>query len=318
MTPNSFREGYRCKHCPRPSSIAAGQKFADNVAERGYKLKGEYKDSRTKCLIECHREHDWYVRRDVFNRGAECPPCVIIQTRLNEQQRFADEVKAVGYTLIGDYVGVFTHTTLLCPKGDIWITTPQNFRSKRRCGVCARNNPEKSKLAFYDLVAKEGYTLVGEYITSHKCVDAICPKKHECTIITANFKRGARCMTCSGSCPVVAEQEFLQALEKEGYKALTPYIHSFKKKSSCYVKTFMNGELRRGILRAVKDVDIALVICHFSNKLYWMRLKHLVIKVAKENTRLTNYRVDIMIDILLPSMVLNFYSKSMVDSISKL
>ncbi|KFZ25571.1 MAG: hypothetical protein KQ78_02237 [Candidatus Izimaplasma bacterium HR2] len=76
---------------------------------------------------------------------------------------------------------------------------------------------------FNTLIKSEGYTLIGEYKNSYTKVKIKCPEGHEYSVTPSNFKTGYRCPICSGLCPIQAEKEFLELVEREGYELLSEY-----------------------------------------------------------------------------------------------
>ena len=226
VTPYDFRaKNSRClhPHCHDSCQALASKRFAENVAKRGYKLKGRYIDSRTKVLLGCPRGHDCEILPTNFNKGGNCRKC---PTAVSEKckMEFLALIASEGYILVGEYINIIIDTMLLCPKGDFWIVRPANFKNGARCRFCCYTNPEKAKVSFYDAVRDAGYTLIGEYINSYTKVDVLCTQKHECSVWPSSFKAGDRCAKCANNCSEQSRERFYQLLAQEGYKPLTPYM----------------------------------------------------------------------------------------------
>ncbi len=84
-------------------------------------------------------------------------------------------------------------------------------------------------LIFKELVEKEGYKLLSEYINTRNKVEIRCNKKHIYNVIPSKFKSGNRCPKCAGLCSIQAKERFIELLEGEGYKLIGEYINTSQK-----------------------------------------------------------------------------------------
>lgn len=88
----------------------------------------------------------------------------------------------------------------------------------------------KSFESFWELLDKEGYTLLSLYKKANDKVALKCPHGHVFEIIPNNFKsHGTRCPICQGLSKEHAKQEFEKLVKDEGYELLTPYNGAMKK-----------------------------------------------------------------------------------------
>ena len=172
------------------------REFKELVESIGYELIEEYKGARTKVKIRCDKGHKYSVFPYNFKSGKRCPKCPIIQAK----EQFIELLVKEGYELISEYKNVTTKVKLRCPEGHEYSsTTPSNFKSGRRCPVCAGQCPIQAEKEFKELLTKEGYELLGEYKGALKKVKIRCNNGHEYSSTTPNsFKKGHRCPVCAG------------------------------------------------------------------------------------------------------------------------
>lgn len=137
-----------------------------------------------------------------------------------------------GYTLTGQYKGVDTPVSVLCPSGHEWDTCNfSSFKKGVRCRVCDGQCPKQAKNAFYNNLKEEGYILLTEYINARTNVTVICPEGHvwdTCNPDRFNNK-GVRCKVCDGQDPKEAKKNFYMLLEKNGDEALGDYVNAHEK-----------------------------------------------------------------------------------------
>lgn len=82
---------------------------------------------------------------------------------------------------------------------------------------------------FLEVVEKDGYTLLDEYVNTETKVKMICPKGHDYITTPHNFKSGYRCPKCSGKCKEQASEDFYKCVKEFNYKCITKYENNSKK-----------------------------------------------------------------------------------------
>ena len=85
---------------------------------------------------------------------------------------------------------------------------------------------------FLEVVEKDGYTLLDEYVNTETKVKMICPKGHDYITTPHNFKSGYRCPKCSGKCKEQASEDFYKCVKEFNYKCITKY-----EKGNIYIST---------------------------------------------------------------------------------
>ena len=76
VTFNSFKDSNsRCPYCS--GKVKHSYEYVkDYIESFGYKLlSDEYKNSRTKLLVECPNGHIWETKYNSFQQGSRCPIC---------------------------------------------------------------------------------------------------------------------------------------------------------------------------------------------------------------------------------------------------
>lgn len=80
MSISSFKRGRRCPECKK-NKISESQKLSYNhvkeyVESKGYELlTNEYKNTRTKLLLKCKDNHEFYISLDNLKKDKGCPKC---------------------------------------------------------------------------------------------------------------------------------------------------------------------------------------------------------------------------------------------------
>ncbi|MGU8937517.1 hypothetical protein ACV3U6_07695 [Clostridium perfringens] len=196
VTPNSFKSGRRCPICSSKHPETAKEYFIKQVKDEGYKLVGDYVNSKTKLELECNKGHKYFVNPNNFKTGYRCPIC---SNRHPETAKldFINQVENEGYKLIGEYKNTMTKIELQCNKGHRYSVTPSDFKNGTRCSICAGNNPETAKLEFIKQVESEGYTVIGDYVNSKTKLELECNKGHKYFVKPNSFKTGNRCPHCN-------------------------------------------------------------------------------------------------------------------------
>lgn len=85
---------------------------------------------------------------------------------------------------------------------------------------------KKTYEEFCELLDKEGYKLLGQYINVNTKVELQCDKGHKYEALPNNFKRGQRCRVCAGLDSETAKLEFEEMVENENYKLLGEYVNN--------------------------------------------------------------------------------------------
>lgn len=67
-TPDHIKRGSWCPKCGGSDSQTGEEKFRQVVASKGGKVLGQYKNSKTKILIECNMGHQIDVKTDDITR----------------------------------------------------------------------------------------------------------------------------------------------------------------------------------------------------------------------------------------------------------
>ncbi|HBI7133090.1 TPA: hypothetical protein K8N02_000270 [Clostridium perfringens] len=92
VVPYSFKRGFRCPICsgynkPETSKLD----FMNQVKNEGYKVLGEYVNSKTKVEVECDKGHRYLVKPNHFKGGSRCPHCNTISHGETLTKKILDE-----------------------------------------------------------------------------------------------------------------------------------------------------------------------------------------------------------------------------------
>lgn len=225
--PSDFKIGNRCIICAGKSLENSKKEFLELLLKEGYQVIDEYINSLTPIYLQCNKKHIIKIRPSDFKNGIRCSACSGHNTEYAKMNFYNIAINE-GYKILGNYVNSHSAVEMICPNGHILTnTTPSAFKSGTRCSICSGNNSEYAKKEFYEIAAKENYKVLSDYVTSTTGIEMMCPEGHITKTLTPiSFKRGNRCLICSGHSLDASKDEFLNLADKEGYKVLSEYINS--------------------------------------------------------------------------------------------
>ena len=139
---------------------------------------------------------------------------------------FCELLHREDYKLIGEYVNASTKIELKCDKGHRYFVKPNDFKSGYRCPICSNHHPETARIEFEEMLDKDGYKPLGEYVNVRTKIEIQCKKQHKYMVRPNDFKKGYRCPICAGSNPETSKLNFINQVEKERYKLIGEYVNN--------------------------------------------------------------------------------------------
>lgn len=126
-----------------------------------------------------------------------------------------------GFTALDPYVQARVKIRHRCPKGHVWLVTPNQIRNGKGCPHCSGRIPELEYSEWLNRYG-DGITTNQTYVNANTHLIHQCAEGHEWSAMPSNIKRGHGCPYCSGHIP----GDYHEWLEKDGrgIVALEPYI----------------------------------------------------------------------------------------------
>ena len=210
VRPDDFKSGKRCPICAGLCPIQAKKEFKELVESVEYELLEEYKNAITKVKLRCKNGHEYSVLPNSFKRGNRCPVCSGL-CPIQAKEQFLDLlIEQERYELLSEYKDIKTKVKIRCDKGHEYSVTPNSFQQGHRCSKCVGQCSIQAKEQFLELLVKDGYELLSEYIDTKVKVKLKCPNDHEWDVIPNNFvSKYSRCPHCAGSTGQRLLQEML-------------------------------------------------------------------------------------------------------------
>jgi len=204
-------------------SLDAERRFLEEVAAGEFTLAegAAYKNSKTPVSLVCAHDHRSARRPSDLHQGQGCLACAG-KDPASAKAAFLASVDALGAQLAegASYVNGSTPVRLICAKGHACSPWPASVqRGRGICLTCAGMNPLAARASFLMAVAAQGGTLVegAVYVNTHTPVQLICAKGHRCSPSPTSVRQGGGvCRACAGQDPILAEFEFLAALDAFG------------------------------------------------------------------------------------------------------
>lgn len=143
----NFLSGKRCPKCKSEKLSKhfklTTEEVKKNIESKGLKwVDGEYKNCRSRLIIECSQGHQYETRYNNIYNGNKCPYCNG-NARLS-YEFIQKEMNKYGYKLLSkDYKNAKTPLLVECPQGHQYWVNWNKFQQKRRCPKCNSSTPEQ-------------------------------------------------------------------------------------------------------------------------------------------------------------------------------
>jgi hypothetical protein len=189
-------KSYRCPICYYESKKISIDLINERLLKKGIKIIGEYKKSIVKTIFECSNGHQWESTPHGVMSKAGCPICAG-NSKYAAMQKFIKTAKNKNYTILGKYINSHTPVEMICPNGHKTKMRPTTFYTAN-CIFCIGKGRGQAKEKFIKELAKENYTIVGEYVNSYKRCMVQCENGHTFLINMSKLAFGRRCVKCNG------------------------------------------------------------------------------------------------------------------------
>lgn len=153
------------------------------------------------------------------------------QQRLQKEEELRELAESIGYTVNSEYSSAHKKVQMTCGKGHEIEISPSNFKSGKRCVVCAGQCPKAAENSFIELAESIGYKVNGKYVNSGTKVSMICDKGHYFDSAPVKLKSGNRCPVCAGCCPKAAKNDFYDLAASINFTVNGKYVNSDTKVS---------------------------------------------------------------------------------------
>lgn len=188
-----------CRQCAGQDSATAERAFRRRVSEAGGRVVGSYVNCDTPVRVVCAQGHETAPTPYRATRGVVCTACAGLDP-VAAEATFHARVATLGGVVVGPYIDSKTRVACICPAGHPCRPTPSYlWKGKGMCPVCARNDPETGRKAFYDRVNALGGRVVGPYVNSTTLVSCVCREGHACRPRPSSLTIGqGLCGQCAG------------------------------------------------------------------------------------------------------------------------
>ena len=203
------------------------EEVKEYIESFGYELLStEYKNNKTKLLVQCDKGHEYEVTFGNFkNSNSRCPYC-----EKHTYEEVKEYIEGFGYKLLStEYINNKNKLLLQCPNGHKWKTKYNDFQQGHRCSYC-NGNPRYTYEEIKEYIEQFDYKLLSDEYKNNKSKLLIkCDKNHEFMMRFNNFVNGNRCPYCYGNTKYTYE-EVKEYIESFGYKLLSDEYKNNKNK----------------------------------------------------------------------------------------
>lgn len=235
IIPQNLRIGFypKCKQCPKTTKILLSdeeinEKFTTNINKMGGKVLGKCIGQMIRVPCICPEGHECNPVPYYILKGREmCKYCSknSPERAFEEFRQIVEKQKGI---IVGRYINVNTRVDCICSEGHGCRPIPRRARVKGNiCKKCTKICPIEAKNYFMEKIQKMGGIVTGEYINTSTRVECLCPIGHKCYPTPNVIKAGqGMCRRCTGRCPIEAENNFIQNVEKLGGIIIGKYINT--------------------------------------------------------------------------------------------
>lgn len=208
------------------------------------KCHNEYEDLDEKSVCKkCRNKCEICGKKAVYNfededYGVKCrdhklKTMVNLQEKKYVIKKFIKIIESMGGKVIGEYKTNHIPIECICKFGHTCFVRPSNIKKGDRgmCRVCAKQDPETSKINFFNNVKTQEGKVLGEYVNSNTKVKCICKLGHICFPLPTNIQQGHRmCILCSDKDNEIAETNFYTSItDKHKGKVIGKYTNNYTK-----------------------------------------------------------------------------------------
>ena len=202
--------------------------LADSLAKKNHVLLSEYKDNRSKVLIDFKCDHEPHlIRPQDYKRGRGCPMCgVFTYTELPSEQakkKFIEMIRNNNHKLLSEYKNRKEKVLIDFDCGhELHLIRPQDYKRCRGCPMCGKSSSEQTKKEFSKLIKSNGHRLLSEYKSAKEKVLIDFDCDHEPHLIRPNdYKKGHACPKCKES---KGEKIIRKWLDENNINHITQYM----------------------------------------------------------------------------------------------
>lgn len=200
-------------------------RFKNNITRLKGTVEGKYQGNTVPVTCRCEKGHICKPIPNKIQQGrGMCRQC-INHCPIKAEKEFRKRIIELGGTVEGEYKNKTTPVFCKCKKGHFCYPCPENVRKGQGiCRECARMCPLKAEKEFRKRISELGGIVKGKYRGADLPVNCICKKGHLCTPTPGNIRVGhGICLNCARLCPIRAEREFRERIDKLGGKVEGDY-----------------------------------------------------------------------------------------------
>jgi hypothetical protein len=225
---NAKRAGRICAACSRADrddSVAAWQKFREQVEARGgHVIEPRWLGVHRRHRVICAAGHAAAPVPVIVNRaGGICRTCSGNDPEASERA-FRFRLAEAGAELLEPYVNSVTPVLVRCAQGHQTKRTSDSVRDGKGCRICSGTDQQAAWRQFCEIVAQRGgRVLEPEPLGNGKLHRVLCPQGHETAAIPWRVKiGGGMCSECSPTSTSRPEREFRRLVAAAGARIAEP------------------------------------------------------------------------------------------------
>jgi len=225
MDPGYLNTHKECKKC----KIEKKEEYQKKKVERcGFTILGDYKNIKTKLLVECEKGHKSKIRiSEIKEREENCLTCYEILLK-NQKRTFEIYTKRNNMEIEGEFSGYKKEVELVCEKGHVFKIKPMDFFGEGLCVTCQKRNFENGKEVLIKKLKEKDAKIISTFERMKDKITVICSDGHTSEMIPNNINRWS-CTYCSGRNPQVLKEKFDEVVLKSKMILLSEYVNSTEK-----------------------------------------------------------------------------------------
>lgn len=192
---DAFKRGQRCVECLGVTKEQAKNRLLISIGEQNCQLLSEYKGAVNKVKVRCENGHDEWRHVSSINKGHKCKVCRGLDS-YSASNKLSESIKESGWVLLDEYKSTHEHILAKCNNGHKVKITPSGFLRGTRCSICAGLNKSVAEDEFISSAKVKGFSVIGNYASTHKPVLVMCANGHFSMKSPSNMKRKIKTTNC--------------------------------------------------------------------------------------------------------------------------
>lgn len=161
----SILKGHWCKKCSNRIVVDKQRGTLEPVfkyihSKGGKFISGEYKNQKSKLIVECDKGHRWSVNSNsLLSKNSWCRECLGTKKKDIEQMYKLGKGRG-GKCLSKEYINDYTKLEWECNEGHVFQSSPNNIKQGKWCPICSSGIYERICRLYFEKIFNQPFVKV--------------------------------------------------------------------------------------------------------------------------------------------------------------